>query len=114
MEGGEPGVGELCVHDGRLPAGRVAFCGQAAVVLSVALAERLGARGDRPGHPAGDFPVATRAGEDSAAPDTLTRVPTRTRPASGAELHATLTALSRPMISTRRCPCTGRSPATTT
>ncbi|MEU1179922.1 PhzF family phenazine biosynthesis isomerase [Streptomyces sp. NPDC005820] len=75
------------------PLAEVAFCGHATVALAVALAERLG-----PGEivldtPAGEIPVATEKGEDGAVLATLTSVPTRSRPASGAELDATLAAL---------------------
>ncbi|MEU1514544.1 PhzF family phenazine biosynthesis isomerase [Streptomyces sp. NPDC005811] len=75
------------------PLAEVAFCGHATVALSVALAERLGPGGIVLDTPAGEIPVATRAGEDGAVLATLTSVPTRSRPASGAELEAALAAL---------------------
>ncbi|EPD68942.1 PhzF family phenazine biosynthesis isomerase [Streptomyces sp. HGB0020] len=75
------------------PLAEVAFCGHATVALSVALAAQLG-----PGEivldtPAGDIPVDIRVDDDGTALATLTSVPTRSRPATSAELEATLKAL---------------------
>jgi PhzF family phenazine biosynthesis protein len=71
----------------------VAFCGHATVATAVALAERIG-----PGPLAFDTPVGEIALDTSVAPGgsvtaTLTSVPTRSRPASEAEVHASLAAL---------------------
>jgi PhzF family phenazine biosynthesis protein len=75
------------------PLAEVAFCGHATVATAVALAERIG-----PGPLAFDTPVGEIALDTSAAPGgsvtaTLTSVPTRSRPASEAEVHASLAAL---------------------
>ncbi|WP_340373990.1 PhzF family phenazine biosynthesis isomerase [Streptomyces sp. SS7] len=75
------------------PLAEVAFCGHATVALSVALAERLGPGGIVLDTPAGEIPVAIGVGENGEVLATLTSVPTRSRPASGAELEATLAAL---------------------
>lgn len=75
------------------PLDEVAFCGHATIALAVALAERLG-----PGElvldtPAGEIAVATGVDDGGAVLATLTSVPARSRPASDAELDATLKAL---------------------
>jgi PhzF family phenazine biosynthesis protein len=75
------------------PLAEVAFCGHATVATAVALAERIG-----PGPLAFDTPVGEIALDTSVAlggsvTATLTSVPTRSRPASEAEVHASLTAL---------------------
>lgn len=75
------------------PLAEVAFCGHATVATAVALAERIG-----PGPLVFDTPVGEIAVDTSAAPGgsmtaTLTSVPTRSRLASGAELHASLATL---------------------
>jgi PhzF family phenazine biosynthesis protein len=75
------------------PLAEVAFCGHATVATAVALAERIG-----PGPLAFDTPVGEIALDTSVAPGgpvtaTLTSVPTRSRPASEAELNASLAAL---------------------
>jgi PhzF family phenazine biosynthesis protein len=75
------------------PLAEVAFCGHATVATAVALAERIG-----PGPLAFDTPVGEIALDTSAAlggyvTATLTSVPTRSRPASEAEVHASLAAL---------------------
>ncbi|MEU7426050.1 PhzF family phenazine biosynthesis isomerase [Streptomyces sp. NPDC040750] len=75
------------------PLAEVAFCGHATVATAVALAERIG-----PGPLVFDTPVGEIALDTSTAPAgsvtaTLTSVPTRSRPASEAEVHASLTAL---------------------
>ena len=75
------------------PLAEVAFCGHATIATAVALAEQLG-----PGPLVFDTPVGEIALDTSAAPGgsvtaTLTSVPTRSRPASEAEVHASLTAL---------------------
>ena len=75
------------------PLAEVAFCGHATVATAVALAERIG-----PGPLAFDTPVGEIALDTSVAPGgpvtaTLTSVPTRSRPASEAEVHASLAAL---------------------
>jgi len=75
------------------PRAEVAFCGHATVATAVALAERIG-----PGPLAFDTPVGEIALDTSVAPGgsvtaTLTSVPTRSRPASEAEVHASLAAL---------------------
>ena len=75
------------------PRAEVAFCGHATVATAVALAERIG-----PGTLAFDTPVGEIALDTSVAPGgsvtaTLTSVPTRSRPASEAEVHASLAAL---------------------
>ena len=75
------------------PLAEVAFCGHATVATAVALAERIG-----PGPLAFDTPVGEIALDTSVAlggsvTATLTSVPTRSRPASGAEVHASLAAL---------------------
>ncbi len=75
------------------PLAEVAFCGHATVATAVALAERVG-----PGPLAFDTPVGEIALDTSVAlggsvTATLTSVPTRSRPASEAEVHASLAAL---------------------
>jgi PhzF family phenazine biosynthesis protein len=75
------------------PLAEVAFCGHASVATAVALAERIGT-----GPLAFDTPVGEIALDTSAAPGglvtaTLTSVPTRSRPASEAEVRASLAAL---------------------
>ena len=75
------------------PLAEVAFCGHATVATAVALAERIG-----PGPLAFDTPVGEIALDTSAAlggsvTATLTSVPTRSRPASEAEVNASLAAL---------------------
>ncbi|MFG2636812.1 PhzF family phenazine biosynthesis isomerase [Streptomyces sp. NPDC048362] len=75
------------------PLAEVAFCGHATVATAVALTERIG-----PGPLVFDTPVGEIALDTSTAPAgsvtaTLTSVPTRSRPASEAEVHASLTAL---------------------
>ncbi|MET9934136.1 MULTISPECIES: PhzF family phenazine biosynthesis isomerase [unclassified Streptomyces] len=75
------------------PLAEVAFCGHATVATAVALAERIG-----PGPLVFDTPVGEIAMDTSTGPDgpvtaTLTSVPTRSRPASDEELHASLAAL---------------------
>jgi PhzF family phenazine biosynthesis protein len=75
------------------PLAEVAFCGHATVATAVALAERIG-----PGPlvfdtPAGEIPVDTSAAPRGSVTATLTSVPTRSRPASDAEAHASLEAL---------------------
>jgi PhzF family phenazine biosynthesis protein len=75
------------------PLAEVAFCGHATVATAVALAERIG-----PGPLAFDTPVGEIALDTSAAlggsvTAALTSVPTRSRPASEAEVHASLAAL---------------------
>ncbi|MFI5973263.1 PhzF family phenazine biosynthesis isomerase [Streptomyces sp. NPDC051452] len=75
------------------PLAEVAFCGHATVATAVALAERIG-----PGPLVFDTPVGEIALDTSTTPAgsvtaTLTSVPTRSRPASEAEVHASLTAL---------------------
>ncbi|MGW7008373.1 PhzF family phenazine biosynthesis isomerase [Streptomyces sp. NPDC054933] len=75
------------------PLAEVAFCGHATVATAVALAERIG-----PGPLIFDTPVGEIALDTSAAPGgsvtaTLTSVPTRSRPASEAEVHASLAVL---------------------
>jgi PhzF family phenazine biosynthesis protein len=75
------------------PLAEVDFCGHATVATAVALAERIGE---------GPLVFATNAGEitldtgkdaTGAVRATLTSVPTRTRPATDAELDESLTAL---------------------
>lgn len=73
------------------PLAEVAFCGHATIATAVALAEREGT---------GDLLFATKAGEIPVRTDkqeaivaTLTSVPTRSRPATEAELTRTLAAL---------------------
>ncbi|WP_460060678.1 PhzF family phenazine biosynthesis isomerase [Streptomyces sp. YKOK-I1] len=75
------------------PLAEVAFCGHATVATAVALAERIG-----PGPlvfdtPAGEIALDTTAQPESPVTATLTSVPTRSRPASDAEVNASLTAL---------------------
>ncbi|GAA4882293.1 PhzF family phenazine biosynthesis isomerase [Kitasatospora terrestris] len=75
------------------PLAEVAFCGHATVATAVALAERIG-----PGPlvfdtPVGEIPLDTSAAPGGPVTATLTSVPTRSRPASDAELHASLAAL---------------------
>ncbi|MFG2824516.1 PhzF family phenazine biosynthesis isomerase [Kitasatospora sp. NPDC048365] len=75
------------------PLAEVAFCGHATVATAVALAERIG-----PGPlvfdtPVGEIPLDTSAAPGGSVTATLTSVPTRSRPASDAELHASLAAL---------------------
>ncbi|MFC4856746.1 PhzF family phenazine biosynthesis protein [Actinophytocola glycyrrhizae] len=70
------------------PLAEVPFCGHATIATAVALADR-----DGPGDlvletPAGAIPVRTTTGTAS-----LTSVPTRTRPATAAEITSALTAL---------------------
>ncbi|MFF4399540.1 PhzF family phenazine biosynthesis isomerase [Streptomyces sp. NPDC001480] len=75
------------------PLAEVAFCGHATVALAVALAGRLGAGDIVLDTPAGEIPVATGVGEDGTVRATLTSVPTRSRPATDAELEPALKAL---------------------
>ncbi|WP_030622705.1 PhzF family phenazine biosynthesis isomerase [Streptomyces sclerotialus] len=75
------------------PLAEVAFCGHATVAAAVALAGRIG-----PGDlvfdtPAGEIGVETVADGQGAVRATLTSVPTRSRPASAAEVGAALSAL---------------------
>ncbi|MFE5824305.1 PhzF family phenazine biosynthesis isomerase [Streptomyces erythrochromogenes] len=75
------------------PLGEVAFCGHATVATAVALAERIG-----PGPLVFDTQVGEIALETSTEPEgsvtaTLTSVPTRSRPATDAEVSASLAAL---------------------
>ncbi|MGW4194989.1 PhzF family phenazine biosynthesis isomerase [Streptomyces sp. NPDC005004] len=75
------------------PLAEVAFCGHATVATAVALAERIGT-----GPLVFDTPVGEIALDTSAAPGhsvtaTLTSVPSRSRPAGEAEVHASLAAL---------------------
>lgn len=75
------------------PLAEVAFCGHATIATAVALAERIG-----PGPlvfdtPAGEITLDTSAAPDGSVTATLTSVPTRSRPAGEAELHASLAAL---------------------
>jgi PhzF family phenazine biosynthesis protein len=75
------------------PLAEVAFCGHATVATAVALAERIG-----PGPlvfdtPVGEIPVDTSAASQGFVTATLTSVPTHSRPASEAEVHASLAAL---------------------
>jgi PhzF family phenazine biosynthesis protein len=79
------------------PLAEVAFCGHATIATAVALAEQIG-----PGPlvfdtPAGEIPLDTSAGPGGSVTATLTSVPTRSRPASQAEVHASLTALHWPL-----------------
>ncbi|ORT58774.1 PhzF family phenazine biosynthesis isomerase [Streptomyces sp. CB03238] len=75
------------------PLAEVAFCGHATIALSVALAERLGAGDLLLDTPVGEIPVATGLDDSGAVLATLTSVPTRSRPAVGAELDGTLRSL---------------------
>ncbi|MFJ5776269.1 PhzF family phenazine biosynthesis isomerase [Streptomyces sp. NPDC093094] len=75
------------------PLAEVAFCGHATVATAVALAERIG-----PGPlvfdtPAGEIALDTSAEPEGSMTATLTSVPTRSRPASDAEVSASLAAL---------------------
>ncbi|KIF78427.1 phenazine biosynthesis protein PhzF [Streptomyces sp. 150FB] len=75
------------------PLAEVAFCGHATVATAVALAERIG-----PGPlvfdtQAGEIALDTSAEPGGFVTATLTSVPTRSRPASDAEVNASLAAL---------------------
>lgn len=72
------------------PLAEVAFCGHATIALTVALAERLGVGDILLDTPVGEIPVATGRDGSGAVVATLTSVPTRSRPATGTELDATL------------------------
>lgn len=88
----EPGVDRR--HGLRFfsPVGEVAFCGHATVATAVALAERDGAGDLSFSTPAGWIDVATGV-EQARVVARLTSVPTRSRPASPAELAEALAAL---------------------
>lgn len=75
------------------PLAEVAFCGHATVALAVALAGRLGPGDIVLDTLAGEIPVATAVDADGTVRATLTSVPTRSRPATDAELEAALGAL---------------------
>ncbi|MFF0385288.1 PhzF family phenazine biosynthesis isomerase [Streptomyces sp. NPDC004286] len=75
------------------PLAEVAFCGHATVATAVALAERVGTGDLLFDTPAGEIRVETVADRDGTVRATLTSVPTRSRPASAAELDAALAAL---------------------
>lgn len=75
------------------PLAEVAFCGHATVATSVALAERIGAGELLFDTPAGEIRVRTVTDGAGAVRATLTSVPTRSRPATAAEVDAALTAL---------------------
>ncbi|MHC5701236.1 PhzF family phenazine biosynthesis isomerase [Streptomyces tirandamycinicus] len=75
------------------PLAEVAFCGHATVATAVALAERIGPGPLAFGTPVGDIALDTSAEPDGSVTATLTSVPTRSRPASHEEVHASLTAL---------------------
>ncbi|GBQ01958.1 PhzF family phenazine biosynthesis isomerase [Streptomyces spongiicola] len=75
------------------PLAEVAFCGHATVATAVALAERIGTGPLAFDTPVGEIALDTSAEPDGSVTATLTSVPTRSRPASDQELHASLTAL---------------------
>ncbi|MGW0984382.1 PhzF family phenazine biosynthesis isomerase [Streptomyces xiamenensis] len=75
------------------PLAEVAFCGHATIALAVALAERIGPGPLTLDTAAGEIPVRTVADGAGRVRATLTSVPTRSRPASEAEVGATLRAL---------------------
>ncbi|MFI9721484.1 PhzF family phenazine biosynthesis isomerase [Streptomyces sp. NPDC052396] len=75
------------------PLAEVDFCGHATIATAVALAERIG-----PGEllfdtPAGEIRVEATADDRGAIRATLTSVPAHSRPATAAEVSATLAAL---------------------
>ncbi|RAG84811.1 phenazine biosynthesis protein PhzF [Streptacidiphilus pinicola] len=75
------------------PLAEVDFCGHATVATAVALAERLGEGPLLFLTNAGEITLDTARGADGAVRATLTSVPTRTRPATDAELDQSLAAL---------------------
>ena len=75
------------------PLAEVAFCGHATVAAAVALAERQRARKCVFRTRSGRVEVTTRSSSQGVAA-TLTSVPTRTRPATKAEIQSALGALS--------------------
>ncbi|MEU5839628.1 PhzF family phenazine biosynthesis isomerase [Streptomyces diacarni] len=75
------------------PLAEVAFCGHATVATAVALAERTGPGDLTFDTPAGEIHVETAADADRAVRAALTSVPTRSAPASAAQVDATLSAL---------------------
>ncbi len=75
------------------PLAEVAFCGHATVATAVALADRIGPGPLAFDTPAGEIALDTSVALGGSATATLTSVPTRSRPASEAEVHASLAAL---------------------
>ncbi|MEU6236924.1 PhzF family phenazine biosynthesis isomerase [Kitasatospora sp. NPDC047058] len=75
------------------PLAEVPFCGHATVATAVALAERIGTGPLVFDTPVGEIALDTSAAPGGAVTATLTSVPTRSRPASDAELRASLAAL---------------------
>jgi PhzF family phenazine biosynthesis protein len=75
------------------PLAEVAFCGHATVATAVALAERIGPGPLAFDTPVGEIALDTAAALGGSVTATLTSVPTRSRPASEAEVHASLAAL---------------------
>lgn len=75
------------------PLAEVAFCGHATVATAVALAERMGPGPLAFDTPVGEIALDTAAALGGSVTATLTSVPTRSRPASEAEVHASLAAL---------------------
>lgn len=79
------------------PLAEVAFCGHATVATAVALAERIGAGplvfDTLVGEIAVDTALDASAEPEGSVTATLTSVPTRSRPASDAEVNASLAAL---------------------
>jgi PhzF family phenazine biosynthesis protein len=75
------------------PLAEVAFCGHATVATAVALAERIGTGPLIFDTPVGEIALDTSAEPGGPVTATLTSVPTRSRPASNAEVDASLAAL---------------------
>lgn len=75
------------------PLAEVPFCGHATVATAVALAERIGAGPLVFDTPVGEIALDTAAQPSASVAATLTSVPTRSRPATDEEVHASLAAL---------------------
>lgn len=75
------------------PLAEVDFCGHATVATAVALAERSGVGPFVFDTPVGEIALDTSASSPGPITATLTSVPTRSRPASDAEVRASLAAL---------------------